>query len=238
MEKSLSKIVPLVALKDLVDVIIPQKIEDIDSVELSIRIDNFGLNIRELTTFLSFIDRVYGRIKDWNLKKYSHLPSQQLKIETIRFGSVEIIVSEILIQAKENLTPIVVVLATVAILKPMAELVRSSAESYKLIAEAKKLLSEEIKIKAETQKLLSESNKFDEETKLISLNRQNLELENLESGDRIKSLDSLDQKRINQIFKLLREIYIKEEKSLPKIDKFASEKVKDLKLIVRKKKDL
>lgn len=229
MTNPLSEIVPLIALNDLVNSLIPQEIEKINSVEISIKIENYELNIRELSAFLSFLDRVYGRIKDWNLSSYSHLPTQQLKIETVRFGSIEIVISEILIQAKENLTAIIVLYVAIKILKPMSEFIKNSAEGYKLIAEAKKLLSEEIKSKAETQKLLSERNKVDEETKLIKLNRQKLERE-----ENLNLLNTLDKKRVNQIFKLMKEIYIKEEKSLPKVRKFTDEKVKKIELKVNK----
>lgn len=233
MKNSLSDVIPLVALNDLVNSLIPQKIEEINSVEISIKIENYELNIRELSAFLSFLDRVYGRIKDWNLSSYSHLPNQQLKIETVRLGSVEIVISEILVQAKENLTAIVILYAAIKILNPMSEFVKRSAESYKLIAEAKKLLSEEIKNKAEVQKLLSETNKLDEETKLVELNRQKLERE-----DNLNLLNTLDKKRVNQIFKLMKEIYIREEKSLPKVKKFTDEKVKEIELKVKGNKDL
>ena len=137
MKNSLSDIVPQVALRDLVDTLILHEIEKIHSVELSIRIESYDLNIREFSAFLSFIDRVYGRMKDWNLSSYSHLPNQQLKIETIRSGSIEVVISEILIQAKEHLAPIVIVLAALTVLKPMSEFIKSSTESYKLMAEAK-----------------------------------------------------------------------------------------------------
>jgi hypothetical protein len=147
MKNSLSEVVPLIALKDLIDVIIPQDIEEINSIELSIRIEDFEVNIRELTTFLSFIDKVYGRMKDWSLNSYSHLPNHQLKIETIRFGSIEVIISEILVQAKENLIPLVVVFIALKVLKPLSEIIRSSAESYKLVVEAKNYLVKKSKIK-------------------------------------------------------------------------------------------
>ena len=233
MTNHLSEIVPLVALKDLVNSIIPQKNEEINSVEILIELENYEINVRELSAFLSFLDRIYGRIKDWNLSSYSHLPNQQLKIETVRFGSVEIVISEIFVQAKEHFTAIVVLYTAVKLLKPMSELIKSSAESYKLIAEAKKLLSEVVKNKAETQKLFAETNKIDEETKLIELNSQKLERE-----ENLNFVDSLDKKRLNQIFKLIKEIYIKEEKTLPKIKKFADEKIKEIQLKVKGKSSL
>ena len=94
-------------------------------------------------------------------------------------------------------------------------------------------MSEQVKNKAESQKLLSEANKLDEEAKLIAVNRQRLEIEN-----DINLINAIDKKRINQIFKLLKEIYFKEEKSLPKVKKFADEKVKEIKLKVKDSNDL
>ena len=233
MRNLLYEIISSVALQEIVDAVIPQSIEEIEKVELIIRIEDFELNVRELTVFLSFLDRVYGRAKDWDLKRYSHSPNQQLKIESVNSGSIELVISEILVYTKENFTSLVILFAAARILKPISELVKSSAESYKFIAEAKKSLSEEIKNKAESQKFLSEANKLDEEAKLIKVNRQKLEIEN-----KTNLLSNLDKKSIDQLFRLLKKIYVKEKKHLPKIKKFADEKVKEIELKVKTKKNL
>jgi hypothetical protein len=60
----------------------------------------------------------------------------------------------------------------------------------------------------------------------------------LELENNVNLLNELDKKRIDQIFKLLKEIYIKEQKSLPKVKKFADEKVKEINLKVKSNKNL
>jgi hypothetical protein len=215
--------VPFIALQDLVSALIPYKVEDESQIELVIVLESFDLNIRDFTAFLSFVDRIYGRLKNWNLYSYSQLNRQQLRISEFRFGSLEAVLTETVLHTKDQLIPLAVLYLVLRALKPISETTKNFVDSYKSLKESEK-------ISTEIKKLSAEIIKINEETKLIRINRKKLEFE-LKQDEFLKELD---EKRINQLITLIRELFEMEKRYLPKAKKFIDKKVKDIKLQIKR----
>jgi hypothetical protein len=218
--------VPFIALQDLVSALIPYDVEAESEIELVIVFESFDLNIREFIAFLSFADRIYGRLKNWNLYRYSQLTRQQLHIAEFRFGSIEAVITETILTTKDYLIPLAVLFFALRSLKPVSETTKNFADSYKSLKDAEKA-------SAEIKKLNAETIKINEETKLVRINRKKLEAEFKQD----EFLRELDQKRINQLITLLRELFKMEKRYLPKAKKFIDRKVKDVKLQIRGKQN-
>ncbi len=59
-------------------------------LELIIKIKDEDVNVRELATYLSLLDRLYGRLSPKGLRSYSRSKNTQLKVSEFRKGSLEL----------------------------------------------------------------------------------------------------------------------------------------------------
>jgi len=82
------------ALWDLAHSYLPQDLSTDATLELIISIDDENINVRELSAYLSLIDRIYGRLSPKGLNSYAHKESGQLEIGELRKGSLELVISE------------------------------------------------------------------------------------------------------------------------------------------------
>jgi len=123
--KNLPIRVPDKALVELKDVFIPENASMDDQFELSIRISEDNVEIRDMSAFLSFIDRIYGRLSEKGLRSYAQRESGHLQISQMRRGSLELLLIETL-ASPQSVAILVVFLA----LKYLPSGVQSFANAY------------------------------------------------------------------------------------------------------------
>lgn len=69
---------------------------DYDSLELTIKIQQSDINIKELSSYLEFIYKLDGHLSELSFARYSHNQRQQIEISEVRFGSWDIVIERIL----------------------------------------------------------------------------------------------------------------------------------------------
>lgn len=82
---------PKKALAEVWSSLIPDDAEEGTVIELSIRITDQNIPVRDLSAFLEFIDQIYGRLSQEGLPSYSRRQHNKLEIAHIRKGSWELI---------------------------------------------------------------------------------------------------------------------------------------------------
>lgn len=85
---------PAAALLELRAALVPGVIDG-DSVQLGIRLKDEGIPLRDFAAYLELIDRIYGRLQPAGSKSYSLRPSQHLRIDRVRVGSIELVIPEV-----------------------------------------------------------------------------------------------------------------------------------------------
>jgi len=94
--KNLPVKTPDSALRDLRDVYIPADTPEGSFLELSIRIADKDLTIRDLSAFLDLIDRIYGRLSEKGLPSYARKDHGHLQINKLQKGSWELLLQEVI----------------------------------------------------------------------------------------------------------------------------------------------
>jgi hypothetical protein len=110
--------------------VLPLHVPPDATVELIIALDASGVKARDLASYLSLIDHVYGRLDPRGLMSYAHRKTGHLELSHVRRASVELVISELM----EN-APTLVVLFLV--LKYLPEALRNLASAYKDYEEAR-----------------------------------------------------------------------------------------------------
>tara|TARA_R110002049_G_C9121973_1_gene558445 strand:- start:1098 stop:1694 length:597 start_codon:yes stop_codon:yes gene_type:complete len=82
---------PKKALAEVWSSLIPDDAEEGTVIELSIRITDQNIPVRDLSAFLEFVDQIYGRLSQEGLPSYSRRQHNKLEIAHIRKGSWELI---------------------------------------------------------------------------------------------------------------------------------------------------
>lgn len=96
------------------------------SLQLVVTMDDSNVNVREFAACLAFMDEVYGRLTHRSLDSYVQRREEQLKLTSIRRGSVELIFSEFIANS-EKVTALVVLFF---LLKYLPSGVRDMASAY------------------------------------------------------------------------------------------------------------
>lgn len=133
---------PTRALNRLRSALIPADVSSDAVIELTIRIDQTRLNIREFTAYLDFIDRTYGRLTPAGLTSYAHKRWAQLEITSMRSGSVEIVISE-LVSNSDEVTRLIIIYLLLKYAPTMATAYRDYEEA-RFTRERRKQLREQI----------------------------------------------------------------------------------------------
>ena len=82
------------ALTDLLNAYIPKYASKDACVELSIRIADEDLSIRDMSAFLELADSIYGRLSENGLSSYARKEHGHLTIDALRRGSWELLLRE------------------------------------------------------------------------------------------------------------------------------------------------
>jgi hypothetical protein len=98
-------------------------------LELVISLDSTGIKARDLASYLSLIDHVYGRLDPKGLLSYAHRKEGHVELSHVREGSVELVISELV----RNSTTL---LFLYLVLRYLPEFVRGLVGSWKDAEEA------------------------------------------------------------------------------------------------------
>jgi len=228
--------VPRVALYDVARLFLPFGGDRDQRVELIIRVDDDQLNLRELSSYLALVDRVYGRLTIAGLRSYAQSRDDQLQIREIRKGSIEIIIEQAIATANDK-TPIII---TGLFLKYLPAIIKTASDSVKTFAEAHKIYQEgeeirenrkfiESKSQAELAKSKAETINTIEDSRLTRGTRRQLR-QKMKEDDLLKTLDD---RRLRQLATLIEDIHSKEGKHLPAAERLAEQKVLSVELNVK-----
>ena len=151
---------PNSALVDLRQAFIPADTPDGSYLEISIRIADKDLALRDLGAFLEFADRIFGRLSMNGLPSYARREHGHLKISKMQRGSWELILQE-LISSGYSHALLVIYLA----IKYLPQGMDSIASSYNHI--------EQGRLARENRKRIRKEMEQDKELKTLSDSRRN-----------------------------------------------------------------
>lgn len=78
---------PNKALSEVWAILLPLDLEPGTTIQLTIRISEEDVVLRDLSAFLDLVDRMYGRLSRKGFQSYSHKQYGHLEISRIRHGS-------------------------------------------------------------------------------------------------------------------------------------------------------
>lgn len=139
--------IPASALQDLRAAFVPADTPAGSYLELSIRIADEDLTIRDLSAFLELIDRIYGRLSEKGLPSYARREIGHLKINKLQKGSWELLLQEVL--TSEYSYSLLVILLAVKYLPPA---IQSIATAYNQVEQGRLARAERKRIRTEMEK--------------------------------------------------------------------------------------
>lgn len=175
--KNLPVKTPDSALKDLRAIYIPTNTPEDSYLELSIRIADEDLTIRDLSAFLDLIDRVYGRLSEKGLPSYARKELGHLKINKLQKGSWELLLQEVITSGYS----LIVILLAVKYLPPA---IQSLATAYNEVEQGRLAGTERKRIKKEMEK--------DENLSALSNDRKN------QLSELVEYLHDKEKKRLHR----------------------------------------
>ena len=144
--ENLSLMLPKHTLVELRSIFVPEDTPIDSLIELKIMIDDKDINVRELGTYLTFIDKINGRLSAEGIYSYSHKRNKQLKIAEVRNGSIELIVAEQISQLDANKLIIIFL-----VIKYIPTAIRELSSAYRnyedarLIRAKRRIIKQELK---------------------------------------------------------------------------------------------
>lgn len=78
------------------EVLFGNYVNDFESIELIITLDDKNLNIKEFSAYLDFIYQTDGYLSNYGFLSYSKMPRVQLEITEVRQGSLVLIIEKLL----------------------------------------------------------------------------------------------------------------------------------------------
>ena len=159
---------PKKALAEVWSSLIPDDAEEGTIIELSIRITDKNLPVRDLSAFLEFVDRIYGRLSPEGLQSYSRRQHHQLEITQIRKGSWELILEGVISRHHQQAELLVIIWLAVKYLPTSIKTGLSAYNDYeqaRLAREQRKQIKHNMEVDEILQNL--PSNRKKEITKLL-----------------------------------------------------------------------
>ena len=86
--------VPRSAIAEMYGAFVPEDEAEDSNIEVSLRIADEALELRDLGAFVELVDRIYGRFSENGLQSYARREYGHLKVQEIRRGSWELILQE------------------------------------------------------------------------------------------------------------------------------------------------
>lgn len=193
------------------DIILGQMFSNVSGDEillLSITIDDFDVNIKDLSSFLYFIYKIDGLFSQRGFNSYSKTKEKQIHISRLSLGSIVIeIENEIHKIGAENLIIIYFAIKTVYRIGGM--IVDGLTKFYEIGTKREEYL--EKRERRQMRKHIREA-----------INEE-IELSNLDKKDREKIVDLLD------------DIYVKNGRDLNSVNSLAKKKMKSINLKIKKR---
>ena len=122
--------VPHNALGRLRTILISQDVSRRDLLELRVTARERNLNARDFASFLEVADRLYGQFSPGGLRSYSRRPDEQLRIDAIEPGSIEITILQGL-GAIIDSHPIIAIYILWRFLQQFGPFAKNIAEAFK-----------------------------------------------------------------------------------------------------------
>ena len=138
--------IPKSAVFDLNKIFIPIDAPDDSYIELSIRIDDKDVSLRDLGAFLELVHRIYGRLSEKGLKSYAHKEHGHLKVQEMRRGSWELILQEAIASGYSH----ALILAYLAV-KYLPSAIESLANSYNQVEQGRLAKQQRKRIRVEME---------------------------------------------------------------------------------------
>ena len=183
--------------------IFEQVSDDFNAVELIISMQNSGLNVKELSTYLDFIYRIDGHLSEIGYLKYVHNQRLQIEINSIRFGSWEIVIERFLNTVDaDRLT--ILFLALKFLPKIVQTVIDNIHKYYEILNNREDYLEKKDRRKSR---------------------KEIRDLINQEQG-----FSTLDKKQKEKLVTILEELFKATDKQKVPASRFAQKSVKDIKL--------
>ena len=144
---------PQSAIRELTQSIFSELTDD-SIVELKIKMKDTDVNLREFGNFILFIDRLYGRMYEGGIYKYSHNRSLQIVFSEIKAGSLEATISETVPKLDAEKIAIIWLF-----LKYLPLTIRSLSGAYRDFEDARLIRLQRKQIKEKLKQDLHSSNK-------------------------------------------------------------------------------
>jgi hypothetical protein len=119
--------VPTKLISNLLELIFPAGIKGDEKLNLVIRIETKDISIRQLAAYLNFMDKAFGRLTPKGINSYSKTSQYELKIKEFRYGSLEIVISNLL----SDLMSIKALIMVGLLLKYLPGIIRSIFSTYR-----------------------------------------------------------------------------------------------------------
>ncbi len=241
--------VPKIALQDITRLFILPDLPKGSIAELTIKIQEHNLNVRSFSAYLNLADRVYGRFSEAGLRSYAQRLDEQLEIDEVRQGSLELIIAEV-ISHLDDPQALVILFLFLKYLPNWGQAAKTAVESYKTYQEGKLAEANRKKIEAETRQLEAKAKTAEdalkleseyhgtsfflasfpgeEQEKLIRQRRKYFKAEIVKN----EAFQGLSKKRVDDLVKILEDVYIKENRLLPAATRFDKETIESVTLVV------
>ena len=174
--------VPKTALVELREAFIPSETPDDSYLELSIRISDEDLAVRDLSAFLDFIDGIYGRLAKEGFQSYARREYGHLKIERIQKGSWELLLREA-ITSNYSYALIIILLAV----KYLPPAINSLASAYNQVEQGRLARQSRKRIRVEMEQ--------DEKISRLSKSRR------LQLAELIEYLHEKEKDRLHKVIR-------------------------------------
>lgn len=146
--------------EELVNLFVPESEVPDAVLELALVFDESGVNVRELASYLTFVDKTYGRLTPRGIRSYAQRRDAQIEA-SFRRGSLETVITEV-VQNKDLITALVLLRFVLKYLPAGIREVATAYDSYQAGA-----------LKRARRKQLRQEVNADEELAPLSKDRKN-----------------------------------------------------------------
>ena len=193
----------------LINQLFEQTPDDYDAIELVVSLEQNGIKLKELSSYLDVIYGFDAHLSDIGFNSYIHQPDRQIQIDEIRFGSWEIVIQGYLHSIDAD--RLAIIYLGLKFLSKLVETLPNSVHRYYEILDKR-------------EDFLEKRDKRRRRKNIRELINQEFDFSNLERKQRERLVDVLE------------ELYQKVDNKLVPASRLARRTIKDLKLNpVRKK---